>query len=149
MPFNHGDHGISVDAQVISRLDASLEILATKGAPIAALFYQALFAAHPSIRPLFPSDTGQLERKLIDSLVGVVGLLKSPGDASATLRAMGLKHHQYGARPEHYLIVCRLLLQSMAHEFGDYWTDQLALEWFQVLELVSRHMIEAAEEARR
>lgn len=149
MPLNPGDRGVSVDAHVIRRLDASLDILVAKGAPIATLFYQALFTNHPSLRALFPSDTTQLERKLIDTLVGVVGMLNNPANASATLRAMGIKHRQYGAKREHYPIVCRLLLQSMSHEFGDEWTEQLALEWFQVLELVSRHMIEAAEDGRR
>jgi len=143
MPLQTGDHPVSADADAVSRLDASLGTLVAKGRPIAANFYQSLFAAHPSLRPLFPDDMSRLERKLIDSLVTVVGLLRKPSEAAGILREMGLRHRELGARPEHYPIVCRLLVHSMAQEFGELWTDQLAFEWFQVLELVSRHMIDA------
>lgn len=132
---------VAVDAEAIERLSSSLAALSAKGPAIAHRFYAALFEAYPSVRAMFPPDIAAQEKKLLDSLVSVVTLLQEPTKSVPMLRELGRKHARYGALPQHYPIVCALLVESMGAEFGDAWTPQLALEWSQALELVSYHMI--------
>lgn len=141
LPPDPTDDSVSVDAQAIERLESSLATLSAKGPAIARRFYAALFSKAPSVRGMFPADIASQEKKLLDSLVSVVTLLKEPAKTVPMLRELGRKHETYGARPEHYPIVCSFLLEAMRAEFGTEWTPQLALEWAQALELVSHHMI--------
>lgn len=137
---------IAVDAEAINRLEASLTTLQCRGPRIADRFYQALFEQAPSLRGAFPADIAAQHRKLIDMLVAVVTRLKDPDGAGRLLNEVGVRHTQYGARPEHYVLVRKLLLEAMAAEYGREWTGQLEVEWSQALELVSNAMIEAGRE---
>lgn len=138
MPF-------AVDAQAIARLEGCLEFLRTRGPAIAHRFYSALFGAHPSLRAMFPKDMASQEKKLLDSLVLVIQHLKDSAKIRVALRELGARHAAYGAKPEHYPIVCKLLVDAMAAEMGSQWSTQLANEWSLSLELISKAMIDASE----
>lgn len=137
----NNDLVVAVDTQAMNRLEASLTTLKAKGPSITHRFYTRLFESFPGVRTMFPADTAGQEKKILDSLVTIVSLLKEPAKTVPMLRELGRKHSTYGAKPEHYPIVCNLLLDCMKAEFGTEWTPQLALEWTQALELVSYHMI--------
>lgn len=140
LPQTNNDLVIAVDEQALGRLESSLTTLKAKGPAIAHRFYTRLFESYPGVRSMFPPDIEAQEKKLLDSLITVVMLLKDPIKVVPMLRDLGHRHTKYGAKPEHYPIVCGLLLESMKAEFGAEWTQQLALEWTQTLELVSHHM---------
>jgi hemoglobin-like flavoprotein len=143
----HGANSITVDSEAITRLEASLSVLTSRGERIADRFYQRLFATAPAMRQAFPADIAAQHRKFIDMLVAVVQLLRKPEEAGQLLRETGSTHRKYGARPEHYALVGQSLLEAMALEFGDAWSEQLAQEWSQAIELVSSAMIEAGSTA--
>lgn len=148
LPQINSDLPVAVDAQALGRLESSLTTLRAKGPLIAHRFYVRLFELYPGVRTMFPTDIATQEKKLLDSLVTIVSMLKDPAKTIPMLRELGQRHVKYGAKPEHYPIVCGLLLESMRAEFGEEWTPQLALEWTQTLELVSHHM-KAADTSHR
>ncbi len=146
MPHGPDDrrlHHIGVDPSAYQRLNASLGLLRDKGPRIVGTFYSRLFERYPGVRPMFPTDMASQQNKLLGSLVMVVEHLRDPEQVTATLQELGRKHEGYGALPEHYPIVCSLLLESMATELGTAWNDQLESEWSQALTLVSQIMIDA------
>ena len=141
LPQTNNDLVVAVDTQALSRLESGLTTLREKGPSITNRFYSRLFESYPGVRTMFPADIAAQEKKLLDSLVAVVTMLKEPAKTVPMLRELGRKHTTYGAKPEHYPIVCNLLLDCMKAEFGPEWTPQLALEWTQALELVAHHMM--------
>ncbi len=116
-----------------------------KVAPIAdmaaTIFYERLFATAPAVRPLFHGDMAEQRRKLVATLVTVVGGL---GNIEAVLPAAGAlakRHVGYGAKPEHYDYVGAALLWTLEHGLGDSWTGELAVAWSAAYGTLSQYMI--------
>jgi hemoglobin-like flavoprotein len=114
---------------------------------LTTIFYAKLFERYPGVRPLFPADIRAQEAKLMDSLRAVVRHVESPDALREELKAMGARHVKYGAKPEHYPLVCDLLLECMGDVAGSQWTQQLASEWQQALQIVSDVMLQGASAA--
>lgn len=136
---------VPIDRAATERLRASFERLAADGTRFAAIFYAKLFERHPGVRALFPAEMRGQERKLVESLRAVVMHLEQPEAVRQNLRQMGKRHVAYGAKPEHYPIVCDLLVEAMADAAGSGWSPQLSAEWGQALLLVSGEMLKGAE----
>ena len=83
-------------------------------------------------------------QKLLDTLVAVIDGLAATQAVREQLRAMGKRHATYGARPEHYPLVCACLIESMGEVAGAQWTKTLEVEWTRALELISRTMLDGA-----
>lgn len=146
MPYSQDDRGIrriGIDPAACDRLSESLALLRTRGPQIVKAFYSLLFERFPGVRAMFPSDMTRQQSKLLDSLVMVVEHMRDPLRVTATLQDLGRRHHGYGARPEHYPIVCSILLECMGAELGNAWTSSLESEWSQALLLASQIMIQA------
>lgn len=135
-----------MDESSIRRLTACLDVLKGRGDEIAHEFYGRLFTRYPGVRSLFPADMAGQQRKLIDSLVFVVEHARNPSQTLEAVREMGKRHAKYGAKPEHYPIVCGLLLEVMALFAGELWTTEVKQEWAVTLELISRTMIAAYDQ---
>lgn len=132
--------GVRVDPAAAQRLRESLAQLAPRGTDLTRDFYDALFARYPGVRVLFPTDMKAQEAKLFDSLRMVVESLDDAPAVRAKLAELGRRHDGYGAKPDHYPIVCSLLLETLAKSLGPAWTAELAAEWAQALQLVSDAM---------
>ena len=144
MPQNPDDGdlpNIAIDEVATARLAGSLEVIRARGPAIASTFYRRLFERAPHLRGMFPQDMSAQERKLIDSLAMVVQFIREPAKVMSNLRQLGERHAKYGAKAEHYPIVCAMLVQAMGEESGPTWSSQLAQEWAQALELVSQTMM--------
>lgn len=133
----------ALDRQAVDRLAESLEVLKTNGEYLARSFYDALFLKYPALRSMFPADMNAQEASLIKTLVAVVELLRDVNASENMITQLGKRHAGYGARPEHYPIVCSMLLEAMAAHFGSRWNESLKTEWTQALELIARRMIQA------
>ena len=133
--------GIRSDAGATKRLQESLAAFEPREEELTRDFYAALFARHPGVRVLFPTDIRAQGVKLFESLRMVVNNLHDGPGVRARLAELGKRHEKYGAKPEHYPIVCSLLLETMAKVAGPAWTAELAAEWAQALQLVSDAMI--------
>ncbi len=135
--------GVASDAALIRLLDESFTSMAPNADAIAARFYDKLFAKHPPLRAMFPSDMAAQRKKLMDSLGMVIEGLRTPDAMQQRLRDLGARHTGYGARPEHYPIVCELILEAM-HETSQGWTPLIESEWRRALQLISSIMLSGA-----
>ncbi len=151
---------VPIDRAVVARLRASFEVLervATDakakgpeqeaGARFAHRFYTRLFQQWPGLRLMFPTDLAAQEQKLVDSLRMVVEHLEEPEATRARLKELGQRHAGYGAKPEHYPIVCALLVEVMASTAGKAWGPELSADWTTALRLLSDAMMEGAASA--
>lgn len=129
-----------IDPAVIERLERSFRLLATRAEDFSNRFYERLFTLHPTLRAMFPQDMTRQRQKLVESLAFVVAHLRNPDAERKHLTGLGERHVGYGARPEHYPIVCQLMLQAMAEAGAPDWTPELTAEWAAALRLVADAM---------
>lgn len=109
-------------------------------------FYASLFEVAPGVRPLFPEDMFAQAEKLWNSIVMVVESVDDLSVISGELKALGARHVKYGARPEHYIIVTDVLVETIAVLMKDDWSADHHHAWKSALDAVSATMIEGAEE---
>jgi hemoglobin-like flavoprotein len=126
---------------MIETLRISFALLKPQGSECAARFYHTLFEAHPQLRSMFSSDMSVQRDKLMKSLEMVIEGLEHPEMVRARLKELGEHHAAKGARPEHYPMVCRLMIETMAGLLGPQWTPRLERDWTSALEQISRLMI--------
>lgn len=136
---------IPLDHALILRLEASYRLVREKDLQLAEIFYAKLFAAAPHLRSLFRSEPQVQAKKLIASLDAIVRNLTNPAENAAMLNALGRRHVEYGAKPEHYDLVIELLIASMAEVLGPNADPQRLNEWRTALRLVSDQMIAASK----
>lgn len=120
------------------------------GDPAAALFYERLFEADPSLPALFlRTDMASQRRKLLQALGLVVDSLDRLDSLVPVLEELGRRHVTYGVRKGHYTLVGSALLWTFARSLGDGWTRDAEEAWAQAYALVSGIMYGAAEAAER
>ena len=110
-------------------------------------FYRNLFALDPSLRPLFQTSIELQARKLMESLSYTIAALEEPDKLIPVLEAMGRRHVGYGARDEHYDIVLKALLWTIAQMLGRGFSDELKVTWTEALSFVAKVMKEGAARA--
>jgi hemoglobin-like flavoprotein len=137
---------VPIDRALIGRLQASFARAAAHGDALADRFYARLFGGHPELRSMFPADMTEQKEKLFATLAEVVAHLYDPVVSVRALDELGRAHATYGARPEHYPIVCDALARALAEVSGAAWSDELERDWRGALELLSTIMIDAAKQ---
>ena len=133
-----------LDEGLVRRLEASFRVLGGEADALAERFYERLFRRAPAVRRLFPEDLREQRKKLVAALAFVVEHLRSPDEVLPRLRALGTAHVKYGARPEHYPIVCEELVLAMGEIAGTAWDPNIERDWKNALHLVSAAMIAGA-----
>ncbi len=131
-----------MNQDMIERLEGSFKSIAHRGPELVDRFYANLFARHPAVRAMFPSDMAGQKQKLLASLVLVVQNLRTPEKLMDPLRDMGARHVEYGTQPDHYPVVRDTLVDVMSQMAGSAWNDQLTQDWKSALDLVSSVMLE-------
>ena len=136
-----------LDREVIHRLRSSFAAVSERRQELGRLFYDKLFQAAPNLRSLFKSSLEEQARKLTDTLEAVIRNLESPKDNAAMLDELGRRHVAFGALPEHYELVSKLLVESLAEVLGPEANQTTLLEWERALLLISRRMMAAGEQS--
>jgi hemoglobin-like flavoprotein len=131
----------------LEALETSFDLIAPRGDELMDEFYSRLFAAAPSVRPLFPDDMTRQKVMLLGVLVLLRKSLRSLDPIVPKLRELGACHVAYGAKPEHYPVVGATLIASMAAIAGDRWTPKYEQAWAAAFDVVAGVMLEGAEEA--
>ena len=112
----------------------------------AALFYDNLFLAHPTLRALFRNaDMARQGERLMQMIGAAVQLLETPAQLEPVLRQLGARHGRYGVQPQHYAMVGDALMKTLAQGLGDEFDEPTRHAWAVMYGMVSRTMIEAAE----
>lgn len=119
---------------------ADLNVTATN------MFYANLFDDTPEVRPLFPDDMFEQSEKLWASIVMVVESIEDLGEIVPALQALGKRHVAYGAQPEHYEAVCRVLVGTLGQVMAGSWSPEHQAVWEKALDIVSNVMQQGAAE---
>ncbi len=138
---------VPLDLALVRRLRASYERVRAHDLRFAESFYAKLFAAAPHLRAMFSADLVSQAKKLTGALNAVVDNFENPSANAAMLADLGRRHAAYGAKPEHYDLVVRLVVESMQEILGSSADRHDLEEWRMALQLISNHMIVAANRA--
>ena len=133
----------------VDALETSFDLVAPRGDELVDTFYTRLFAAAPSVEPLFAgTDLPEQKKMLLATLVLLRRSLRDLGAIVPKLRELGRRHVAYGAKPEHYPVVGEVLIASMAEVAGDAWRPEHQRAWSRAIEVVAGAMLEGAAVAR-
>ncbi len=128
----------------VDLLETSFALLSPCGGELVSRFYDTLFVRHPELISLFSETDRDAQRsKLLAALQLVVNSLRHPATLDKALRALGVRHFRYGARPEHYSMVIEVLMEVMAEMAGRQWTPEVQQAWQGALDYVTQSMLKA------
>jgi hemoglobin-like flavoprotein len=130
--------------QQIATVRASFTHVAPIADQAAALFYDHLFAADPSLRRLFKGDMAQQGERLMTMIGAAVGLLEQPARLLPVLHGLGRRHAGYGVMPGHYDTVGAALMRTLRDGLGEAFTPEVEQAWTAMYATVAREMQAAA-----
>lgn len=134
-----------MDQMVIDRVQGSWAEVSKISDQAAALFYQNLFEADPSIKPLFKGDMGAQGKKLMQMIGAAVGKLNEVETLIPILQNLGKRHVEYGVVKAHYATVGAALLLTLEQGLGPAFTPEVKAAWAEVYGIVSTVMLAGAE----
>lgn len=115
----------------------------------AALFYNNLFAADPSLQALFKGDMTAQGTKLMQMIGVAVNKLDDLGTLVPVLQLLAQRHAGYGVADAHYATVGGALLKTLRQGLGDAYTPAVNQAWVDVYTVMSDVMIDAAKQGAR
>jgi NAD(P)H-flavin reductase/hemoglobin-like flavoprotein len=128
----------------VAALKASWSEVAALGDQAATYFYATLFALDPRLREMFPTAMGGQRDRLLAALGHIVSNVDDTDVLVGFVEQLGRDHRRFEVSPEHYPLVGRALLHTLAHGLGPLWTEQLAADWTEAYTIVSGVMTKAA-----
>jgi len=138
-----------MNRQQIDLVRSSFALVQPIAPQVAALFYDKLFAADPSLRSLFHGSMAQQGERLLAMIGSALGLLDRPAALMPVLRMLGSRHVGYGVKDRHYDTVGAALLKTLEQGLGTAFTTDVRDAWVDLYGVISRTMIEGAREKSR
>lgn len=135
--------------QQIQLVRSSFALVEPIAPQAAAMFYDHLFLADPSLRGLFRGNMAEQGERLMGMIGSAVRLLDKPDVLMPVLRSLGARHESYGVIDAHYATVGGALLLTLEQGLGEAFTPETRVAWTAMYGLVSRTMMEAAHEAMK
>lgn len=133
---------MAIDVQT---LEESFDLVAPRGDELMRTFYDRLFEAAPSVRPLFADvDMDRQRQALLNMLVVLRESLRDLDDIVPDLEDLGARHVGYGATAEHYPLVGEVLVGAMAETVGDAWKPEYTSAWKEAYHVVQDVMLSGA-----
>jgi NAD(P)H-flavin reductase/hemoglobin-like flavoprotein len=149
-------HSVSADAEATRPRDIrSFDARLIKGSFVhvaasaeAAMehFYSRLFVRYPEIRSMFPHAMREHMERVFASLTRIVWSIDSPDSLASYLGELGRGHRKFGVKDRHYEPFLAVLLETVRHFNGHYWTDETQAAWDAALGHVSSTMRAAADQ---
>lgn len=138
---------MSLDIQL---LETSFAKIKDRSVAFSDSFYNKLFTVHPELKILFKNvELAAQEQKLMASLTIIVENLRNPEQLTLALKSLGAYHHEVGTIPEHYPFVGQALLETFAEYLGDEWNWSTEQAWLEAYNLISKTMLEGAQNPDR
>ena len=126
----------------IALLKQSFSMVAAQKEDFAQSYYQRLFKYYPEITSLFARTNMKRQgSSLMATLAAVIAGVERGDNLLPTLQKLGVKHYQYGVKPDHYPLVGGVLLETFDEYLGTEFTVGMQDAWNQAYELISEHMI--------
>lgn len=110
----------------------------------AALFYDNLFSADPSLKSLFRGNMDEQGKKLMQMIGAAVGKLDDLDTLVPILQGLAKRHVGYGVQDAHYQTVGGALLKTLGQGLGDQFTPEVQQAWTSVYGLMVDVMIAAS-----
>jgi len=112
-----------------------------------AMFYDRLFDRHPELEPMFTGDMQAQAEKLMRMVDTAVNALDRLDRVAPAIEKLGVRHHDYGVRPEHYDQVGAALLWPLRQGLGDEFTPEVEAAWGEVYAVLAETMQGAVVDA--
>jgi hemoglobin-like flavoprotein len=129
----------------LEALETSFDLVAPRGDELMDEFYAGLFEAAPAVKPLFADVDMEGQRQaLLNMLLVLRESLRDLGDIVPDLEDLGARHVEYGAQPEHYPVVGKVLIGAMAQVAGDAWKPEYTSAWQEAYQVVQDVMLSGA-----
>lgn len=109
------------------------------------LFYQNLFDADPSLKPLFKGEMPEQGKKLMQMIGAAVGKLNDLPALVPILQGLGKRHAGYGVEDSHYQTVGAALLKTLGQGLGADFTEEVKNAWTAVYTVMADVMVAAAK----
>lgn len=138
-----------MQAQTITLVQHSWQQVAGIAPQAAALFYQNLFEADPSIKTLFTGDMTAQGEKLMHMIGAAVGQLNDLDTLVPILQQLGARHVAYGVKDAHYQTVGVALLKTLQQGLGSAFTPAVNAAWAEVYDVMAEVMITSAARAKQ
>ncbi|XOV70620.1 MAG: globin family protein [Verrucomicrobiota bacterium] len=135
---------MSLTQEEITQVQASWEKCIPISEKAAELFYGKLFELDPELRSLFTSDIKEQGKKLMTMITVAVRGLSDLEKIVDDVKALGVRHVQYGVKDAHYDTVGEALLWTLDQGLGEDFTPELKESWTKVYLLLAGTMKEAA-----
>ena len=127
----------------IARLKSSHAEVATEPRALATRFYQELFTAAPTLRPLFPADMTSLQGHFEAALALVIRNLEDMSVLQESLRDLGVQHVHWGAKPQDYFLVCDAIVRAIRSASSS-WNEELEGDWRRAIAAIAAPMLQGA-----
>lgn len=134
-------------SESFKRIQESHATLAPLMDEVSRVFYRNLFEKHPEVRALFPADITRTAGHLSAAVSLICRNLRNFEALERPLMELGAQHVGFGAKPEHYPLVCVTLVEALREVAGDHWSAQLELDWTELGDRVAQLMIRGANVA--
>ena len=123
--------------QLVQETFALVEPIAEQAAE---MFYNRLFEIDPELRPFFPDDMSEQQKKLMSTLSVVVAGLNSPERIIPAVQVLGQRHKEYGVIDAHYDTVAQALLWTLEQGLAEKFTDDVRDAWVAVYTVLANTM---------
>ena len=127
-------------------IDASVPVLREHGVTITKLFYKNMLGTHPELTRIFNMGNqanGAQQQSLASAVFAYAANIGNPGALGPVVERIVHKHVSVGIRAEHYPIVGKHLLESIAATLGDAATEPLLNAWKEAYNSLAKLLIEA------
>jgi len=131
----------------ISLVQSTWEMVVPIQKQAATIFYDKLFAADPSLKPLFKNNLEEQKEKLMKMIGIAVTSLDHLDDIVPAVQDLGRRHLAYGVKPKDYMTVGGALLSTLEAGLGSAFTPEVKDAWATAYGILSQAMLAAAEEA--
>ena len=135
-----------MNVQQITLVRSTFALVQPIASDAAALFYDNLFRADPSLRPLFKDDMAHQGQRLMGMIGSALQLLDRPSALLPVLRSLGARHAGYRVNEAHYDTVGTALIQTLEQGLGTAFTAEARAAWVHLYGVVARTMLEGARE---
>lgn len=135
----------AMNQQTVNLLQESWKKVEPIAPQAAALFYQNLFSADPSLRVLFKGDIEEQGRKLMQMIGVAVDKLNDQETLVPALQSLAKRHVGYGVQESHYATVGAALLKTLGQGLGEDFTPPVKDAWAGAYSFMAEVMIVASK----
>jgi hemoglobin-like flavoprotein len=132
-----------MDKQTAAIVQATWQQVAAIALQAAALFYQNLFEADPTLKPLFKGNMEEQGDKLMQMKGLAVSKLDSLETLVPILQNLAERHSGYGMKEAHFDTVGTALLKTLQQGPGEAFTPNVKAAWAEVYGAMAGVMISA------